>query len=437
MIDRYSRPEMAGIWDVESRLRGILKVEVAVLEAMAGSKHIPRREIAVLKKILSGGPLAGKVLEREKKSAHDVVALLQVVSDRLRRKAPKVVQYLHFGLTSSDVLDTATALQLQEACGLLLAGWKRLQAAIRRQAKRHAGTWMVGRTHGVHAEPMTFGLKLAGWHAEGRRNIERIKRVRREMAVGKLSGAVGTYAHLSPSLEARILRHLGLRPESIATQVVPRDRHAEYISALALSAAAVERFATEVRHLQRTEVREVEEPFGKGQKGSSAMPHKRNPVLCENLCGLARLVRSHASASFENIALWHERDISHSSVERVILPDAAILVDFMLDRFFRVVTGMIVYPERMRENLERSRGLVFSQKVLLTLIDKGLGRLAAYDIVQRNAMSVWKTGGHLKDLLADDADVRRRLSAGELERCFDLGVYGRSIAQVLRREGIR
>ncbi|MFH2204793.1 MAG: adenylosuccinate lyase [Elusimicrobiota bacterium] len=436
MIERYSRPDMVRIWDAEARFRRILEVECAFLEAIAREKRIPSGELRALRAVCSRGPFAAKVREKEKKSAHDVVALLQVVSARLKRRAPKVVQYLHYGLTSSDVLDTALALQLRDAADLLLAGWQRALRGMRRLSRRHAVTWMVGRTHGIHAEPTTFGLKVAGWHAEAKRNIERLQRVRREVSYGKLSGAVGTYAHFPPALERTVLKRLGLRPEPVATQVVPRDRHADFFSALTLSACAVERFATEIRHLQRTEVGEAAEPFGRGQKGSSAMPHKRNPVLCENLCGLARLIRGHALPVYENVALWHERDISHSSVERIALPDGTVLLDFMLHRFASVVERLDVFPERMRQNLDSSRGLVFSQKLLLTLIDKGLDRMRAYDMVQRNAMAAFHADTDFRAELAADPEVRRFLGEKELDRIFDLAYYGRSVRRVLKREGI-
>lgn len=437
MILRYGRDEMRRLWDAEVRLRRMLDVEVAFLEGLAKEKKVPRAEMRALKAVVaSKAPLAPKVIEKEKKSAHDVVALLQVITDRLRGKAPKVVQYLHYGLTSSDVLDTALGMQMRDAADVLLADWARVKKALKRLARRHKATWMVGRTHGIHAEPTTFGLKVAGWHAEARRNIERIKRVREEVSFGKLSGAVGTYAHFPPSVERAILKKLGLKPEAIATQVIPRDRHADFFSALVLSACAIERFATEIRHLQRTEVREAAEPFGRGQKGSSAMPHKRNPVLCENLCGLARLIRGHATPMYEDVALWHERDISHSSVERVALPDAAILLDFMLHRFAGVAERLDVFKDRMTQNLEDSLGLVFSQKMLLTLIDKGLGRLDAYDIVQRNAMATLRTRGQFQRALSEDKEVQRHMTQREIGRVFDLKTYGRSIDQVLKREGI-
>ncbi|OGR57297.1 MAG: adenylosuccinate lyase [Elusimicrobia bacterium GWA2_69_24] len=436
MILRYSRPEMVGIWETEARLRRMLEVELAWTEAIAHLKRLPRAEIGVFRSLLRAGGLEGRVLKKEEESGHDVVALLQVVSDALRRKAPRIAQYLHYGLTSSDVLDTALALQLRDAAGLLIADWEALLAAIRTLSRRHARTWMAGRTHGVHAEPTTFGLKLAGWHAEGRRNLLRLRRAREAVSFGKLSGAVGSYAHFPPRLETAVLRRLGLAPEPVSTQVVPRDRHAEFFAALALSAGAIERFATEIRHLQRTEVLEAEEPFGKGQKGSSAMPHKRNPILCENLCGLARLIRGHAVPMLEDIALWHERDISHSSVERVALPDAAILLDFMLQRFTRVVAGLQVYPAAMRRNLDASCGLVFSQRVLLNLIDRGLSRMDAYDIVQRGAMETWRTREPFQEVLWKDPAIRARFTRKGLSRCFDLAPYGGAVRQVLRREGI-
>lgn len=435
MIERYSRPEMTAVWDAERRIRLMLEVELAWLEVLAGPKRIPRRELDVLRGVIRGGPLAQKVKEVEETTGHDVVAMLKVVSAAVKRKAPRLDQYLHYGLTSSDVLDTALALQLREAADLLLAAWKPVLKGVRALARRHRGTWMVGRTHGIHAEPMPFGLKLAGWHAEGLRCVERLERVKAQVSYGKLSGAVGSYAHLPPTVEAAVLRRLGLKPETVSTQVVPRDRHAEYLQALALSACALERWALEVRHMQRTEVLEAEEPFGKGQKGSSAMPHKKNPILCENLCGLSRLVRAHAGAAYENVPLWHERDISHSSVERVSLPDASILLHFMLTRFRRVAEGLVVYPENMKRNLERSNGLVFSQGVLLALIDTGLGRHEAYDIVQRAAMETWRTKTPLQETLAADPALRARLSKRELAACFDLAKYGRAAGAVMRRAG--
>jgi adenylosuccinate lyase len=435
MIERYSRPEMARIWAEDNRLRIMLRVEGAFLEVLASEKAIPAAELKAFKSAAHQG-LHEDVVALEARSGHEVIALLSAVSARIKESAPALDRFLHYGLTSSDILDTALALQLREAADLLLKDWEEVAGRLRTLARAHAGTWMVGRTHGVHAEPISFGVKLAGWHAEAQRNMERLRRARETVGFGKLSGAVGCFTQVGPELELRALGRLDLKPEPVATQVVPRDRHAEYFHALVLSAAAIERFALEIRHLQRTEVLEAEEPFGKGQKGSSAMPHKRNPILCENLCGLARLVRSYESAVVENIALWHERDISHSSVERVAFPDAAIALDFMLARFKTVLDGLQVYPERMKENLDRSLGLVFSQKVLLRLVDSGLSREEAYALVQRSAMKTWKTREPFLKALEGDAAVSKKLSKKELEACFDLDSYKGAVQDLLARGGV-
>jgi adenylosuccinate lyase len=342
-------------------------------------------------------------------------------------------RWLHFGLTSSDVIDTAQALQMREACDLILAGIERLADAVRDRAFEHRQTPMIGRTHGVHAEPMTFGLKLALWFAQLQRDSDRIRRARATISVGKLSGAVGTFAHLPPSIEADVCRRLGLEPAPVASQVIQRDRHAELLAALAIAAASLETFALEVRGLQKTEIGEVEEPFGKGQKGSSAMPHKRNPIGCEQIVGLARLVRANAHAAMENIALWHERDISHSSVERVILPDSFIALDHMLRRFTRIVSGLVVHADRMRENLNRSRGVVFSGTVLLELARKGVSREQAYEWVQRNAMRSFEERRDFKALLLADPDVTRVLDRAEIEKAFDLDEQLRNVDAVFAR----
>jgi adenylosuccinate lyase len=426
---------MTRVWSDENRLRLMLEVEKAFLEAISADKKIPESEIKAFIAALEGG-LAQEAHAREKKSAHEVVAILEAALDKIRTKAPNVARYLHFGLTSSDVLDTALALQLKESSDLILAGLEDVRRVLSRLARKHRGTWMAGRTHGVHAEPISFGVKIAGWHAEALRNIERLKRARDVVSYGKLSGAVGAFTQMGPSFEAAVCEKLGLRPEPVSTQVVPRDRHADFFHAIVLSAAAIERWAVEIRHLQKTEVLELEEPFFEGQKGSSAMPHKRNPVLCENLCGLSRLIRSYETAVVENIILWHERDISHSSVERVVFPDALILLDFMLARFKSVLEGLTVNARRMRENLDLTKGMVFSQSVLLRLIDSGLERDKAYGIVQKNAMKCWKTGQPFAELLAKDPAVSRRLSAKELSACFDLKSYGASAAELLRRGGV-
>mgnify|MGYP001580965596 CR=1 FL=1 len=435
MIERYTRPQMGKIWSDENRMRAMMRVEESFLAVLAKEKNIPERELRELRALMQKSLLAAS-RGKEAASGHEVIGLLQAISAEVSDKAPTLSRYLHYGLTSSDVLDTALAMQLRDACDLLIAGWEDLAGRLRALSKKHELTWMVGRTHGVHAEPITFGVKLAGWHCEAQRCLDRLRRARALIAFGKISGAVGAFTQVGPEYEAKTLEKLGLRPEPVSTQVVPRDRHADYFHALVLSAVALERWAVEIRHLQKTEVLEVEEPFASEQKGSSAMPHKRNPILCENVTGLARLIRSYESAAVENCLLWHERDISHSSVERIYLPDAHIALDFMLARMKTVLDGLQVYPERMKENLGRSHGLVFSQKVMLRLIDAGLGRLQAYDIVQRNAMKTWKTGLDFQKTLLNDAAVTKRLSKKDLEACFDLAAYKSSVRDILRRGGV-
>ncbi len=434
MIERYTRPEMGRIWSDDNRLRAMLRVEEELLKAIAPQKGIPAKEIAALRRLMEKSLLASS-RRKESGAAHEVIGMISAVSEELKRQAPKVERYLHYGLTSSDVLDTGGALQMREACGLLIDGLEGVARRLKTLARRHERTWMVGRTHGVHAEPITFGIKVAGWHAEALRGLKRLRAARETIAYGQISGAVGAFTQLAPEIEARVLDALDLRPEPVSTQVIPRDRYADYFHALALCACAIERIALEIRHLQRTEVLELEEPFGEGQKGSSAMPHKRNPVLCENLCGLARLIRGYEATVLENCALWHERDISHSSNERVILPDAHIVLDFMLDRLANILDGLQVHPERMKKNLESSRGLVFSQTVLLRLIDAGLGRLEAYDLVQRCAMRTWRGEGTLRETLGADPDVAKRLSPRELDACFSLEPYAASARDILKRGG--
>ncbi len=358
-----------------------------------------------------------------------MIAFTTAVAER----AGPAARWLHFGLTSSDVLDTALALQMRQACDLILADVDALADAIRRRAEEHRRTPMIGRTHGVHAEPMTFGVKLALWYAEVARNRERVQRARETISVGKLSGAVGMFAHLDPAIEAAVCRRLGLAPAPVASQVIQRDRHAELMSALAILAASLEKFALEIRGLQKTEIGEVEEPFGRGQKGSSAMPHKRNPIGCEQITGLARLIRANAGAALENVALWHERDISHSSVERVILPDSFIALDHMLRRFTAIVSGMVVYPDRMKENLGRSRGVVFSGSVLLELARRGVSREQAYEWVQRNAMRSFAEGRDFKALLLADPDVMKAIEAAVIEAAFDLDAQLRNVDVIFAR----
>jgi adenylosuccinate lyase len=413
MIERYTRPQMGAIWDEEAKLRTWLEVELLACEALAERGEIPADVPPTLR--ARARVNAARMREIEREVAHDVIAFVTSVAEQCGPEG----RYLHLGLTSSDVLDTAFAVQLVRAADLLITGAEELAAAIRSQAERHRGTVMVGRTHGIHAEPITFGIKLAGWYAEMRRNLQRLRGARETIAVGTLSGAVGTFAHLAPEVEAYVCRRLGLRPEPVATQVVPRDRHAEFFATLAVVAGSVERFAVEIRHLQRSEVAEAQEPFGGAQKGSSAMPHKRNPVLTENVTGLARLLRAYAGAALENIALWHERDISHSSVERVIAPDATIALDFMLHRMTGVVRDLVVHAEAMRQNLERWRGAVFSEAVLLALVRKGVARDEAYRWVQRNGLKAMD-GADFRAEVARDPDIAQHLSAAEVQQLFDL-----------------
>jgi adenylosuccinate lyase len=427
MIPRYSREVMARIWTEENKFASWLKVELAAMETMAECglipKEVPHRAAGRAKIDVA------RILEIEAQTHHDVAAFVDQVAAGLGEDG----RYFHFGLTSSDVLDTALGLRLTEAADLLLADLDDLLAVLKEKAYAFKDQVMVGRTHGVHAEPITLGLKFALWFAEFQRQWARLARARETVAVGKISGAVGTFAHLPPEVEAGVCRRLGLKAAAISTQVIQRDRHAEYFLILALIGASVEKVALEIRHWQRTEVREAEERFAAGQKGSSAMPHKRNPVLSENLCGLARVLRGNALAALENVALWHERDISHSSVERVIAPDSTVLLDFMLARLTRVLKNLQVYPENMAANLKLTRGLVFSQSLLLALIDKGLSRDAAYRLVQGPAMRVWQEGGEFAQRVAEDAEIGRHLSAAEVAAIFDLNRYCRHVDQILAR----
>ena len=413
MIARYTRPEMAALWSDEEKYRTWLRVELAATEALAARGIVPAADLATIRAKAAFD--VGRIEAIEAEVKHDVIAFLTSVAE----KVGPASRHVHFGLTSSDVVDTALALLLVRACDMLLGGIDGLREVLKRRAFEHKMTVMAGRTHGIHAEPYTLGLKLAGFYLEMGRSRERVASAREEIRHGKLSGAVGTYAHLDPSIEADVLARLGLQPEPLATQVIPRDRHAALAAALGILASSLDRMATEIRHLQRTDVREVEEPFAKGQKGSSAMPHKRNPIGCENVSGLARLVRAYVQAALEDIPLWHERDISHSSVERVILPDATTLCDTMLHRMTGIVDGLLVYPDRMAENLGRTQGLIFSQAVLLALAGAGLSREAAYAIVQRGAMRVWQGEGALREILAADPEVRAALTDDALSACFD------------------
>ncbi len=430
MIDRYTRPEMGRIWSEESKYQAWLRVELAVCEAYARRGRIPADAMARIRQ--KARVDVGRILAIQERVKHEMIALLTSLEEQLGPDS----RFVHIGLTTSDVWDTATALQLRDAADLLIAGQERLRQALAALALRHKDTLTVGRTHGVHAEPTTFGLKAAVWYAEAGRNLERLGRARAAIAVGKLSGAVGNFAHVEPELEAEVCRELGLEAAPVSTQIVQRDRHAEFCATLAIAAASLEKIALEVRGLQRTEVLEAQEPFGEEQKGSSAMPHKRNPELSERVCGLARLVRSHAQAALENVALWHERDISHSSVERVILPDGTIVLDYLLHLTTLIVEGLEVDPARMAENLELSHGLVYSQRVLLKLTDAGLPRQVAYEIVQRNAMRAWKERRPFGELLAADPEVTAHLGPDELKGCFDPAFYLRNVDAVFKRLGL-
>jgi adenylosuccinate lyase len=418
---------MGAIWSDQRRYETWLEVELAATDAMAEAGIVPADAARDLRARAAFS--VSRIEEIEQTTQHDVIAFTTAVAEHVGPSA----RWLHFGLTSSDVIDTAQAIQMRQACDLIVKDIAGLMEVVRGRAEEHRRTPMIGRTHGVHAEPMTFGLKLALWYAELQRDLDRVLRARDIIAVGKLSGAVGTFAHLDPEIEARVCARLGLQPAPVSSQVIQRDRHAELLSALAITAASVEKFALEIRGLQKTEIGEVEEPFGKGQKGSSAMPHKRNPIGCEQITGLARLVRANAMAAMENIALWHERDISHSSVERVILPDSFIALDHMLRRFTRIVRGMVVYPERMKENLERSRGVVFSGTILLELARRGVSREQAYEWVQRNAMRSFHEKRDFKTLLLADPDLTAVLSSGEIEKAFELNEQLRNVDAIFDR----
>ena len=429
MIDRYSRPKMKKVWSDENKYQKWLKVEIAVCQAWTDEGVIPSEDMEKLRHAQIDTPLMQKVLEETR---HDVTAFIRSVTDGLGEEG----RWIHLGLTSHDVWDTATNLQLVEAADLLLAEVDKLRDVLREQALEHKDTPMIGRTHGIHAEPITFGLKLALWWDEMTRQKERLEQAREGIAVGKISGAVGTHATVPPSIEEKVCDELGLKVAPISNQVVQRDRHAHLVTVIANIAASLEKFATEIRHLQRTEVREVEEPFRSGQTGSSAMPHKRNPELTERVCGLARLIRGFAVTALENLALWHERDISHSSAERIILPDACLALDYILDLFTGVMQGLRVYPEHMMANMESTRGLVFSQRVLLALVEKGMSRQDAYKVVQGNAMTSWDEGGDFRDLLRADKRVTELLPGDELEGLFDYSYYLRFVDESFRRVGL-
>ena len=427
MISRYTRPEMGRIWEDENRFAKWLQVEVLACEAMAEEGRIPKEAFATIREKANFS--VERILEIEEETKHDMIAFLNNVAEYVGPDS----RFIHQGLTSSDILDTSLALLLKEAMTVIIDDVKAFMEVIKERAHEHKYTVMIGRSHGIHAEPITFGLKLAVWYMEMKRNLKRLEDAHEVISYGKLSGAVGTFANISPKIEAYVCEKLGLKPAEVSTQITQRDRHAEYFSALAILAGTLEKIAVEIRHLQRTEVLEAEESFAKGQKGSSAMPHKKNPIGSENISGLARLVRTNSLAAMENMALWHERDISHSSVERVIGPDSTILIDYMFTRLNRIVKNLAVYPKRMEENLNQLKGLIFSQQVLMKLTNMGLKREKAYEMVQRNALKVWDTGKAFKALLLEDREIREHLSEEDIEELFSLDFHMKHVEELFDR----
>ncbi len=429
MLERYTLKEMADLWSEETKFRTWLEIELLACEARAEMGEIPADAVSAIRK--KAGVNVGRILEIEEKTRHDMIAFLEAVSETVGDES----RYIHFGLTSYDIEDTALSVRMVKSLELIRGELEILRKTLKEKALQHKNTVMMGRTHGMHAQPITFGLKMALWFTEVERNIDRLEETKKHIAVGKLSGAVGTYAHCPPRVEKYVCEKLGLKPARVSTQVLQRDRHAHYLCALALLAGSLEKFACEIRNLQRTEVGEVEEPFRSGQKGSSAMPHKRNPIICERICGLARVVRGNAQAGLENVALWHERDLTNSSAERVIIPDASTLVFYMLRKFNAVMGGLAVYPERMRANMNLSRGLVHSQGVLMALSGKGLPREETYEIVQRCAMRSGRENIDFRDALLQDEDVSKHLKKKEIERCFDLGPLVANTGEIYKRLG--
>lgn len=430
MIERYTREEMGAIWTEENRFKAWLEVEILACEAWSELGVIPKEDVKKLRENASFD--INRIKEIEEETRHDVVAFTRAVSETLGEER----KWVHYGLTSTDVVDTALSYLLKQANDILIEDLERFVDILKEKAQEHKYTVMMGRTHGVHAEPTTFGLKMALWHEEMKRNVERFKHAAENIAVGKMSGAVGTFANIDPFVEKFVCEKLGLKPAPISTQTLQRDRHAHYMSALALVAASIEKFAVEVRGLQKTETREVEEFFAKGQKGSSAMPHKRNPIGSENMTGLARLIRGYMVTAYENVALWHERDISHSSAERVILPDATIALNYMLNRFGNIVKNLTVFPENMQRNMEKTFGLIFSQRVLLTLIDTGMVREEAYDLVQPKAMQAWEEQVPFRSLIESDERITSRLTAEQIEECFDYKHHLKNVDMIFNRLGL-
>ncbi|MBW1930381.1 MAG: adenylosuccinate lyase [Deltaproteobacteria bacterium] len=427
MIPRYTRPEMGRIWEDQNRYSKWLEVEIAACEAMAREGIVPEDALKNIKERASFS--VDRILEIERQTKHDVIAFLTSLEEHIGPDS----RYIHLGLTSSDILDTSFALLLKEAMEKIIEGARGFMSVLKKRAMEHKYTPMIGRSHGIHAEPITFGFKLAVWYAEMKRNLHRLEEALEVIGYGKISGAVGTFANVSPRVEAYVCEKLGLKPAPISTQIIQRDRHAQYFTSLAILAGTLEKIAVEIRHLQRTEVLEAEEPFSKGQKGSSAMPHKKNPIGSENIAGLARVVRANALAAMENMALWHERDISHSSVERVIGPDSTILIDYMMNRLKGIIDGLVVHPDNMARNLELTKGLVFSQQVLMRLAEKGIERQKAYVMVQRNAMKVWEGEDSFKDLILKDKEIMEYLGKDEVEEVFDLKYHFKHVDEIFER----
>ncbi|MBP7586234.1 MAG: adenylosuccinate lyase [Spirochaetes bacterium] len=430
MIDRYSRPEIAGIWELENKFRIWLDIEIAACEAQAEAGLIPAADLAAIKE--KAGFDVDRILEIENQVHHDVIAFLTAVGERVGPAS----RYIHYGLTSSDIGDTALSIQMRQSGEVLLKGLDRLVAALKAKALAYRDTPCMGRSHGVHAEPTTFGMKMALYYAEFLRDRERIVRAMENISYGKLSGAVGTFSNIDPALEEKVLSRLGLKPDPVVTQVIQRDRHAEFMAALAITAGTLDKLATEIRHLQRTEVREAEEPFQKGQKGSSAMPHKRNPILSERVTGLSRVIKANLAVALENMTLWHERDISHSSAERVILPDSTIGLDYLIHRMIFIIENLLVYPDSMRENIDKTGGLFFSQSLLLKLVEKGMTREESYAAVQGIAMRVWAREGSLKELALRDASISKLLTKEEVDTIFSLDRYLANIPFIFKRIGL-
>lgn len=430
MIERYSRPEMSSVWSEENKFNTWLKVEIAACEAWNELGKIPSSALTKIKK--QAGFSVARINAIEKTVNHDVIAFLTAVAEKVGPDS----RFIHMGMTSSDVLDTAFALQLKEAGEKIVVALKEFINALKLQAISFKDQVMIGRSHGVHAEPMTLGLKFALWYVEMQRNLERMEKAIENISVGKFSGAVGTYSNIDPKVEKIACKKLGLKPVLVASQIIQRDRHGEYLTTLALIAATIEKIALEIRGLQKTEIGEVEEPFRKGQKGSSAMPHKKNPIICERMCGLARIIRANAMVAFENIALWHERDISHSSSERIIFPDSTVLVDYMLAKMQEVLKDLVIYPDNMRRNLEKSGGIIFSQKLMLALVDKGLTREEAYKLAQTAAMRARVSGRTFKEEVLEEEGILAKLSAKEIEAVFDLGQYLKNIGHIYKNLGL-